>query len=118
MPKGALLHAHLDATVNPEILLKLALQYPALHVRVHEPLTLSNLSTNLPEFRALPLNQFSDLSSLSDASYPLESWVSLQRARDSFGLGGQEGFDKWVISAMSINATEAYSTYNTVTKAS
>ena len=120
MPKGALLHAHLDATVNPEILFKLALQYPVFHVRVHEPLTRSNLSTNLPEFRALPQNQFSDLSSLTDVSYPLGSWVSLQKARVSFALhlGGQEGFDKWVIGAMTINPAEAYGTHNTVKKAS
>ena len=118
MPKGALLHAHLDATVNPEILLKLALQYPAFHVRVHEPLSISNLSTNLPEFRALPPDHVSDFSSLTEASYPLGSWVQLHKARDSFALGGQEGFDKWVISALTINPAEAYGTHNTVTKAS
>jgi adenosine deaminase CECR1 len=117
MPNGALLHAHLDGTVNPEILLKLVLQYPVFHVRVHKPLTISNLSTNLPEFRALPQDQLSELSSLTDASYPLGSWVPLQKARDSF-LGGQDGFDKWVISALTINPTEAYGTHNTVTKAS
>ena len=118
MPKGALLHAHLDATVNPEILLKLALQYPALHVRIHEPLNTSNLSINLPEMRALPQDQFSQLSSLTNASYLLGSWVPLQKARDSFDLGGQEGFDKWVIGAMTINPAEAYGTHNTVEKAS
>ena len=119
MPKGALLHAHLDATVNPEILLKLALQYPVFHVRVnHEPLSISNLSTNLPEFRALPPDYVSDFNSLTEASYTLGSWVQLQKARDSFGFGGREGFDKWVIGALTINPAEAYGTHNTVKKAS
>ena len=117
MPKGALLHAHLDATVNPEVLLKLALQYPIFHVRVHERLTTSNLSTNLPQFRPLPADQLSELSSLTEASYPLGSWVPLHKARDSFALGGKEGFDKWVISALTINPAEAYGTHNTVKKA-
>ena len=117
MPKGALLHAHVDATVNPEILLKLALQYPAFHVRVHEPLSDSNLSTNLPEFRALPPDHVSDLSSLTEVSYPLRSWVPLHKARNSFVFGGQEGFDKWVIGALTINPAEAYGTHNTVKKA-
>ena len=117
MPKGALLHAHLDATVNPEILLNLALQYPVFHVRVnHEPLSISNLSTNLPEFRALPPDFVSDFSSLTEASYPLGSWVQLAKARDSFAFGGQEGFDKWVIGALTINPAEAYGTHNTVKK--
>ena len=118
MPKGALLHAHLDATVNPEILLKLALQYPMFHVRIHKPLTISNLSTNLPEFRVFPQDQFIKLSSLTEVSYPLGSWVPLQKARDSFEFGGQEGFDKWVIAALTINPAEAYGTHNTVKKAS
>jgi hypothetical protein len=118
MPKGALLHAHLDATVNPEILLNLALQYPMFHVRVHVPLSISNLSSNFPEFRALPPDHVSDLISLTEASYPLGSWVPLHKARDSFGLGGQEGFDKWVIGALTINPAEAYGTHNTVKKAS
>ena len=118
MPKGALLHAHLDATVNPEILLKLALQYPVFHVRVHEPLSMSNLSTNLPEFRALPPDHVSDISSLTEASYPLGSWVPLNKARDSFAFSGQEGFDKWVIGALTINPAEAYGTHNTVKKVS
>jgi adenosine deaminase CECR1 len=117
MPKGALLHVHLDATVNPEILLKLALQYPVFHVRVHEALSISNLSTNLPEFRALP-DHLSELSSLTEASYPLGSWVPLHKARDSFVFGGKEGFDKWVIGALTINPAEAYGTHNTVKKAS
>jgi adenosine deaminase CECR1 len=120
MPKGALLHVHwhLDATVNPEILLKLALQYPVFHVRVQEPLSIFNLSSNLPEFRALPPDYVSNLSSLTEASYPLGSWVPLHKARDSFALGGQEGFDKWVIGALTINPAEAYGTHNSVKKAS
>ena len=117
MPKGALLHAHLDATVNPETLLKIALQFPVFHVRVHEPLSIPNLSTNLPEFKPLPPDHVSDLSSLTEASYPLGSWVPLHKARDTFMFGGQEGFDKWVIGALTINPAEAYGTHNTVKKA-
>jgi len=118
MPKGALLHAHLDATVNAEYLLELAYKYDAVHVRVHQPLQASNLSNNLPEFRFLPQEDFSTLESLTDDSYLLGSWVPLKNARSSFSqeLGGQEGFDKWVIGSMTINPTEAYVTHNTIMK--
>ncbi|KAF9564345.1 Metallo-dependent hydrolase [Agrocybe pediades] len=118
MPKGALLHAHLDATVNVEYLLELAYKYDALHVRVHEPLQASKLSTNLPEFRYLPETEFTSLTSLTDPSYLPGSWVPLKSARNSFSaeLGGQDGFDKWVIGTMTINPTEAYVTHNTITK--
>ncbi|CAA7271498.1 unnamed protein product [Cyclocybe aegerita] len=118
MPKGALLHAHLDATVNAEFLLQLAMEQPAIHVRLNEALTPANLSTNLPQFRPLPEAEFSSLSSLTDVSYPLGSWVPLKAARASFApeFGGPEGFDKWVIGSMTINPSEAYGTHNTVAK--
>jgi hypothetical protein len=118
MPKGALLHAHLDATVNAEFLLELALKQPGMHLRIHKPLVALSLSENLPEFRILPNAQFSDLRSLGDVSYNPGSWVSFQNARKNFPtqLGGQEGFDKWVIGSMTINPAEAYGTHNTTAK--
>jgi adenosine deaminase CECR1 len=118
MPKGALLHAHLDATVNAEFLLELALKQPAVHLRITKPLLASPLSENLPEFRILPQAQSSQLKSLSDISCTPGSWVSLRNARTCFPtqLGGQEGFDKWVIGSMTINPAEAYGTHNTVTR--
>jgi hypothetical protein len=118
MPKGALLHAHLDATVNAKFLLQLALKQPALHVRVPQVITSLTLSSTLPEFRALPREQFSEVPSLTDGTYEPGSWVALQRARETFdaSLGGPEGFDNWVIGAMMINPTEAYNTHNTIAK--
>jgi hypothetical protein len=117
MPKGALLHAHLDATVNAEFLWELALQQPALHVRAPGPINLSNLGSMRPEFKALPRDQLSDTASITDASYD-GTWVSIQNAKAAFdaSLGGSMGFDKWVIGSMTINPAEAYNTHNTITK--
>jgi adenosine deaminase CECR1 len=118
MPKGGLLHAHLDATVNAAILLKLALQQPAIHVRTKNTLSISTVASTLPEFRALSLGLFSDASSLTDESYVPNTWVSIRQARENFAasLGGSEGFDKWVLNAMMINPSEAYGTHNSITK--
>ncbi|KAJ7172253.1 hypothetical protein C8R46DRAFT_1085294 [Mycena filopes] len=119
MPKGALLHAHLDATVNAGFLLKLALEQPALHVRAAEPLSALNVSRILPEFQALARENFPDSEvALTDRSYVPSTWVSLKVARETFdlALGGAKGFDEWVIGAMTINPTEAYQTHNTVNK--
>ncbi|KAJ7510093.1 hypothetical protein B0H11DRAFT_2152419 [Mycena galericulata] len=110
MPKGGLLHAHLDATVNAEFVLKLALEHPALHVRVAEPLSALNISKILPEFRALSENMFTSSGvALTDASYSPNTWVSLKIAREGFdsALGGPDAFDKW---------TAPYQTHNTVNK--
>ncbi|KAJ6502309.1 hypothetical protein C8R45DRAFT_1060609 [Mycena sanguinolenta] len=119
MPKGGLLHAHLDATVNAEFLLKIALEQPALHVRTTEQLTAFSLSKILPEFKALPQEMFTNSDvALTHSSYVPNTWVPLKTARNTFdpALGGPDAFDKWVIGAMTINPSEAYQTHNTVNK--
>ena len=118
MPKGGLLHAHLDATVRVDVLLKLALEQPAMHVRASGPLTANNLKTVLPRFRALPKTQWTTTASLTDTQYVLDSWVPIKNARENFSksLGGPEGFDKWVFGCLQINPSEAYGTHNTTSK--
>ena len=109
MPKGALLHAHLDATVNADFLLKIALKQPALHVCVSEPLSAQNLSIVLPQFKALPEEMFTESSmALTDSTYLPNTWVPLNKARETFdqALGGPKAFEEGVIGAMTINPTE------------
>ncbi|KAI9061473.1 Metallo-dependent hydrolase [Trametes sanguinea] len=118
MPKGGLLHAHLDATVRVDILLRFAIQQPAIHVRVSESLTPKTLRSILPEFRPLRKAEWTATSSLTDPQYSPGSWVPIQNARNNFSpeMGGPEGFDRWVIDALMINPSEAYGTHNTTTK--
>lgn len=118
MPKGALLHAHLDAMVNIDVLLKLALAQPAMHVRAPTHLTASNIKATLPKFKALPPAASSTLSSLTSPTYGGSEWVPLHLARERFdeSLGGPGGFDSWVKRALTINPSEAYGTHNTPTK--
>ncbi|EIN07184.1 adenosine deaminase, partial [Punctularia strigosozonata HHB-11173 SS5] len=119
MPKGALLHAHLDAMVNVNVLLRLALEHPELHVKVETALTSSSISSVLPQFRALAPAEIAAASetSLSSENYD-NSWVQLAKARETFdpALGGPEAFDKWIMGALTINPTEAYKTHSTVPK--
>ncbi|CCM04405.1 uncharacterized protein FIBRA_06582 [Fibroporia radiculosa] len=118
MPKGALLHAHLDATVKARVLLKLALEQPAMHVRAANRITPNNLRATLPEFKALPQDQWTSLASLTEDSYVPNEYVPLHKARQNFdqSLGGPEAFDDWVVSALEINPSEAYGTHNTTAK--
>lgn len=116
MPKGALLHVHLDATVDKGYLLELALKEPSMHVRTPYVLTAANSTTTQPEFRPFKEVQSSQYASVTDVGYPGDTWVPLQQARSSFSHGGPEGFDQWVMGSMSINPAEAYGTHNTVTK--
>jgi adenosine deaminase CECR1 len=114
MPKGALLHAHLDATVDTRWLLQTALQYPTMHVKASAPINAATINSVLPEFHALPKENHQSVG-LTHASYVPDTWVPLAAARSMFdsSLGGPEGFDRWVIGALTINPTEAYQTHNT-----
>jgi len=118
MPKGALLHSHLDAMVNAADLLKIALEEPAMHVKVSTRLTASSLASTLPTFRGLNPSEFSDELSITSSTYVPGTWVQIRRARENFSVafGGPEAFDTWVIGAITINPREAYETHNTVKK--
>ncbi|CAE6517359.1 unnamed protein product [Rhizoctonia solani] len=54
----------------------------------------------------------------TSTDYVPNSWVSAQRFREGFPseLGGKDGFDKWIISAMTISADDTYVKYNTTAK--
>ncbi|KAH9848879.1 Metallo-dependent hydrolase [Lenzites betulinus] len=118
MPKGALLHSHLDATVNARVLLRIALKHRSIHVRSSVLLTEDTLPAALPEFSPLPKVEWTELASLTNSVYEPGQWVPLAKARETFdpSLGGPEGFDEWVVRALTINPSEAYVTHNTTAK--
>ncbi|KAH7926643.1 Metallo-dependent hydrolase [Leucogyrophana mollusca] len=114
MPKGALLHAHLDITVNGRTLLDLALQHAAIHIRAPVPINAATILSVSPEFGPQAPAFVSIDSSLCAKEYVPGTWVPLRIARENFdpSLGGKDGFDKWILSRMSITPSEAYITHN------
>lgn len=119
MPKGAVLHAHLDAAGHPRSLLTFALEYSEIHVRVPEQLNAQNINSILPEFQALrPEDWNLQGPGLTSNFYVPQTWVNIATARREFDLpGGSERFDQWVISSMTISSVEAYETNHTIYKA-
>lgn len=115
MPKGGLLHAHHAAMVRVDVLLRLALSQPAVHIRVPAVLSLATIGTVLPEFRGLPRAEWTTHPSITDQRYAPDTWVPIQNARSNFShaLSGPEGFDRWFTNTMTINPSEAYGTHNT-----
>lgn len=118
MPKGGLLHGHLDAIVDNSFLLQLGLAHPNIHISAPTTLTPLNIKSVLPTFKVLPPDQRSTEGTLSDPGYEPGTWVNAKHARDAFGdeFGGPEGFDSWVLGWMTINPNEAYRTHNSVLK--
>ncbi|KAI0672700.1 Metallo-dependent hydrolase [Trametes maxima] len=115
MPKGGLLHAHLGAMVRADVLLRLALPQPAIHICVPVVVSDSTIKTALPTFLGLPRSEWTQNASITDSKYTPNTWVPIQNARNNFSetLGGPEGFDRWVLSTMTIDPSEAYGTHNT-----
>ncbi|KAH9005332.1 hypothetical protein EDB86DRAFT_3062117 [Lactarius hatsudake] len=101
--QGALLHAHVDATVDKGYLLELALKAPFFHVRTSCAATTAISTAAVPEFRAFKEAQLSQSASVTDPEYPANSWIPLHQVRESFSLGGPDGFDIWVLDTMTIN---------------
>ncbi|EGN95556.1 hypothetical protein SERLA73DRAFT_186633 [Serpula lacrymans var. lacrymans S7.3] len=118
MPKGALLHIHQGASVDASVMLRLALQQPAIHISCPNVINASTILSTSPRFKAFPEDRYFDAYGLTELSYIPNTWVSVQKARENFdsALGGPEGFDRWVVGAMTINPTEAYGSHNTVKK--
>lgn len=119
LPKGALLHAHMDATCDAEFLLRTASEEPQMHVRTAVQITPETIGSTMPEFRAMPIDfKASSYPSVTSSDYEGGAWIAIKVARENFSavLGGAEGFDNWVLAAMRVDPEEAYVKYNTSKK--
>ncbi|KAG9008047.1 hypothetical protein FRB94_013812 [Tulasnella sp. JGI-2019a] len=120
LPKGALLHSHMDAMCDAEFLIKEAFKYDQMHVRSPSVISANTLMSTLPVFSALSLDYIEGVSKvgIGHPEYMVGDWVPVKRARSDFPseLGGPEGFDRWVIGALMIDPKEALEKYNTSKK--
>lgn len=107
MPKGALLHCHMDGTVQANWLIQEAVKYQDIfHVKADAPMTKETLYTNGVCFAALPPAQrqqsASTTADIFHSDYDGHQWMSLREARkrfpfptvyDPLPLGFVEGID-------------------------
>jgi len=94
MPKGALLHAHLEATVDASTLLRLGSEYDNMCIRVLECINPANLSRVLPQFGARPVagqREYMKAPTITDVDYSRElGQHSKSQRRVACGDGGPE----------------------------
>ncbi|KAI9877614.1 MAG: hypothetical protein M1830_003292 [Pleopsidium flavum] len=109
MPKGALLHAHMDAMVDVDWLLEKALATEGMHMHASRPLcTPAALET------ASLLFQFAKSSPHADhqiwsSNYQPSTLILLSAAADSFPNGGRSGFLAWLKTKCTITPHESLS---------
>lgn len=107
MPKGALLHCHLEAMVDLDWVLEKAFDTEGMHIYAFKGLATAADRHKAPFFFA-----YAETSAASDASiwaesYPSESLVPLAVAAETFPDGGKGGFVKWVKSRCTITEAES-----------
>ena len=107
MPKGALLHAHLDAMVDLDFLFEALMSTPGMHmqstVALSDP---ASLETSQIKFRFLKVGVETDLSIWS-ANYVPDHPIPVTKVADSFPLHGRSGFLAWLRDRCSITASES-----------
>ncbi|KAJ5779713.1 hypothetical protein N7457_007433 [Penicillium paradoxum] len=99
MPKGSLLHAHMDAMFDIEFLIDQAFSTPGIHMFAPNPLITANDYEKAPvyfRYSTQPLEASEDKPSIWSETYEASSLISIQKAASSFPNGGEQGFRKWL----------------------
>ena len=107
MPKGALLHCHLDAMIDIPWLINEALATNGMAMRADKPLN-SEIARNHASI------QFQHVKNLPTAvpsiwtdNYEADTFVTLGATAESFPDGGRDGFTSWLVSRMTISTEES-----------
>ncbi len=109
MPKGALLHAHMDAMVDVDWLLEKALATEGMHLRASEPLcspaALETASITFCFAKAAPRTD----QNIWSEQYESETLVPLTAAVEAFPNGGRPAFKAWFKDRCTITPHESVS---------
>lgn len=106
MPKGALLHCHLEAMVDLDWALEEAFVTDGVCLRSDAPLSSeqARLKTGF-SFTYSKINAKKNVSIWSD-DYTADTRIPLTKAADSFPDGGRKGFVEWIRSRTTITIDE------------
>ncbi|KAI0858155.1 adenosine deaminase-related growth factor [Xylaria cubensis] len=106
MPKGALLHAHLDAMVDFDFLFAVLLETPGIHILSDRPLSdpaaLEDAAVRFRFFKTARTE-----GDIWNGAYVAQTPLLLTQAADAFPDGGRPGFLKWLYNRATISRTEA-----------
>lgn len=94
MPKGSLLHAHLEAMVDFEYLIGELLKLPNIHMASDRPLSSPEaMDAAQVSFRYRAKERTE--ASIWDDAYKPNKFLLLTKMADEFPRGGRDGFIKW-----------------------
>ncbi|POS80033.1 adenosine deaminase [Diaporthe helianthi] len=109
MPKGSVLHAHLDAIVDLDFVFETLLSEPGMHISAPDARlgTTEARADAVVNFRFFAKEKNPTMSIWDDAGYKPGEFVPLAKAADSFPDGGRAGWIRWIKSKTTISETDA-----------
>ncbi|DAA76609.1 TPA_exp: Uncharacterized protein A8136_7286 [Trichophyton benhamiae CBS 112371] len=100
MPKGALLHGHLEAMVDLDVLVNQVLSLPGIHMASERPLIGENLLLSPLRFQyfSKPQNVGSESGAggIWSSTYKPQLFIPVKEAAETFPDGGAKGFSDWL----------------------
>lgn len=107
MPKGALLHSHLEAMVDLDWLLDAIYEMDGMHIRATAPLQTANELLKVPFLFQYCKSTTSEAHSIWTESYSPSTPIPVKQAAQSFSGGGKEEFLKWLKTRLTITAEDS-----------
>ncbi|KAJ5190266.1 uncharacterized protein N7498_009251 [Penicillium cinerascens] len=117
MPKGSLLHAHMDAMFDIDFLIDQAFCTPGIHMSAPKPLLTPHDYDTAPvffQFSSQPSEACKDKPAVWLEAYEPSSLIPIQAAADSFPKHGEAGFREWLKSRCMLMPEHAYHHYHGV----
>ncbi|EGD84897.1 hypothetical protein H112_08614 [Trichophyton rubrum D6] len=100
MPKGALLHGHLEAMVDLDVLVNQVLSLPGIHIASDRPLIGESLLLSPLRFQyfseAQNVASETSASGIWSPTYKPQLFVPVKEAAETFPDGGVRGFSDWL----------------------
>lgn len=113
MPKGCLLHAHMDAMVNFEYLITELLETPGMHMSSDRPLDTATARQDAGLSFRYKAKSLTD-GSIWDEKYEPNSFVLLTKVADEFPHGGRSGFVSWLKSRCTLSTADMHQQHHGV----
>lgn len=108
MPKGALLHCHLEAMGDLDSIIEDAFNTEGICISAGVPLASQESLQNSPfAFRYVKAPKTADVQPIWTSSYQANEFVPIATAADSFPDGGKAGFISWLKSRVTITRKES-----------
>ena len=111
MPKGSLLHAHLDAMFDVDFLIDQVFATPGIHIVAPKPLATTTDHEEAPfsfQYSSRPISESESVPAIWSTSYKPSTLIDIHKAASSFPNGGEAGFREWLWKRCVIQPEHSY----------